>query len=258
MTLPPARSRGLARGPAAKIALGAAGNNRPPRVGDTEPPARSPGVKPDLFCFWNEFERALQNFGKGTKGEIARGQGGGGSQVLKITPKLPAFSRAPGQGRGSVRRSMKMRGRLTKSSKTRLVGLTRAGCSCMRSARRLQRPSRALKQDYDLVAALGAVRAEEDRLGASRITSCGYFLQFERGPTLGRGAGKGKCVYVPAPGRPPSSRAGGRASNLKPSCATGSAARPPAPPPPPAPRVTLLSSATGSNQIPAQRRAHPK
>jgi len=29
----------------------------------------------------------------------------------------------------------------------------------------------------DLVAALGAVRAEEDRLGASRITSCGYYLQ---------------------------------------------------------------------------------
>ena len=29
----------------------------------------------------------------------------------------------------------------------------------------------------DLVAALDAVRAEEGRLGASRITSCGYFLQ---------------------------------------------------------------------------------
>ena len=30
-----------------------------------------------------------------------------------------------------------------------------------------------LKQGDDLVAALDAVRAEEDRLGASRITSCG-------------------------------------------------------------------------------------
>ena len=70
-----------------------------------------------------------------------------------------------------------MRGRAPKSSKTRLVGLGRAGCSCMRSARRLQRSSRMLKQGDDLVAALDAVRAEEDRLGASRITSCGYFLQ---------------------------------------------------------------------------------
>ena len=47
----------------------------------------------------------------------------------------------------------------------------------MRSARRLQRSLRMLKQVDDLVAALDAVRAEEDRLGASRITSCGYFLQ---------------------------------------------------------------------------------
>ena len=35
----------------------------------------------------------------------------------------------------------------------------------------------------DLVAALGAVRAEEGRLGASRITSCGYFLQKRQIPT---------------------------------------------------------------------------
>ena len=34
-----------------------------------------------------------------------------------------------------------------------------------------------LKQGDDLVAALDAVRAEEGRLGESRITSCGYFLQ---------------------------------------------------------------------------------
>ncbi len=33
-----------------------------------------------------------------------------------------------------------------------------------------------LKQGDDLVAALDAVRAEEDRLGASRFTSCGYFF----------------------------------------------------------------------------------
>ena len=39
-----------------------------------------------------------------------------------------------------------------------------AGCSCMRSARRLQRYSRVLKQGDDCVAALDAVRAEEDRL----------------------------------------------------------------------------------------------
>ena len=76
-----------------------------------------------------------------------------------------------------------MRGRAPKSSKTRLVGLARASCSCMRSARRLQRPSRVLKQDYDLVAALGAVRAEEDRLGASRITSCGYLCSHRSAKT---------------------------------------------------------------------------
>ena len=84
---------------------------------------------------------------------------------------------SPALGQGSVRRSMTMRGRAPKSSKTRLVGLGRAGCSCMRSARRLQRSSRMLKQGDDLVAALDAVRADEGRLGASRITSCGYFLQ---------------------------------------------------------------------------------
>ena len=58
-----------------------------------------------------------------------------------------------------------MRGRAPKSSKTRLVGLGRAGCSCMRSARRLQRSSRMLKQGDDLVAALDAVRADEGRVG---------------------------------------------------------------------------------------------
>ena len=90
---------------------------------------------------------------------------------------------SPALGQGSVRRSMTMRGRAPKSSKTRLVGLGRAGCSCMRSARRLQRSSRMLKQGDDLVAALNAVRADEGRLGGAESHRAGILCSHRSAKT---------------------------------------------------------------------------
>ena len=94
---------------------------------------------------------------------VRRGGGGGkrGTDKVLIDPKSPAFSHEVSETR--------TRRRYSEGLVASLYGiLLDVYFHCT---------SRVLKQGDDLVAALDAVRAEEGHLGASRITSCGYFLQ---------------------------------------------------------------------------------